>query len=83
MSKNHVTPTRAQRRGGEASREKARTSRDDGGFIVGSEAMAKFNAIEGIRQSSESMKMFAAFERSGASDEERRRAIVDRHTRKG
>ncbi|MDQ6436148.1 hypothetical protein RB623_18985 [Mesorhizobium sp. LHD-90] len=53
-----------------------------GGFKVGPEGMVKLNAIEGIFQSSESRKMFAEFERSGASPEERRRAIVARHARK-
>ena len=66
-------------------REEGRIHRDsnNGRFIVGSEAMAKLNAIEGIRQSPESRKMFAGFERSGASDEERRRAIVARHAKQG
>lgn len=66
-------------------RDNERTYRNshDGRFIIGSEAMGKLNAVEGIRQSPESRKMFAAFERTGASDEERRRAIVAKHAKKG
>lgn len=54
-----------------------------GQFIVGSAGMGKLNAIEGIKQSGESRKMFAEFERSGASAEERRRTIIAKHARKG
>lgn len=54
-----------------------------GRFTVGSEGMSKLNAIEGIKQSHDSRKMFADFERNGVSAEERRRAIVEKHTKKG
>ena len=55
----------------------------NGQFTVGSAGMAKLNAIEGIKQSRDSRKMFAEFERSGASAEERRRTIVAKHSAKG
>lgn len=54
-----------------------------GQFTVGSAGMAKLNAMEGIKQSGESRKMFAEFECSGASPEERRRTIIAKHARKG
>lgn len=45
--------------------------------------MSKLNAVEGITQSASSQAMFADFEHSGKSAEERRRAIVAKHARKG
>ena len=54
-----------------------------GRFTLGAAGMSKLNAIEGIKQSSDSRKMFAEFERNGASAEERRRAIMAKHAKKG
>ena len=72
-------------RGGSAHAAGNWQKRDErsGQFTVGSAGMAKLNSIEGITQSRESQKMFAEFERSGASAEERRRTIIAKHARKG
>ena len=54
-----------------------------GRFVVGRDAMTKLNAMEGIVQSASSRAMFAEFDRRGTPNEERRRAIIAKHSKKG
>ena len=86
MSNKHVTG-RDSKTGQFTEVHKGRDSshrgvyRESGRFTIGAEGMEKLNAVEGIELSQSSRKMFAEFERTGASAEERRRAIVARHAR--
>lgn len=49
---------------------------------IGLAGFEKISAIEGVRLSPESRRMFAEFDRQGLSADERRKAIVARHARK-
>jgi hypothetical protein len=49
------------------------------GLTLGLLGFAKISAVEGIRLSPASERMFAEFEKRGLSAEERRRAIVEKH----
>jgi len=51
-------------------------------LTLGLAAFAKISAIEGVRLSPESRKMFAEFERKGLSDQQRREAIMTKHAGK-
>jgi hypothetical protein len=90
MSKKHATSRDSKtgqfggqdRSTGDSGNWQKRDERS-GQFTVGSKGMAKLNAIEGVTQSRDSRKMFAEFERSGASPEERRRMIIAKHSARG
>jgi hypothetical protein len=43
---------------------------------------AKISAIEGVRLSSDSRRMFAEFDRKGLDPEQRRKAIAAKHAKK-
>lgn len=47
--------------------------------ILGLHAFKKISAVEGVRLSPESERMFAEFDRQGLSAEERRLAIIEKH----
>jgi hypothetical protein len=86
--RNSRTGQFIEKRGGEPmppTEKRGFLIRDSGSgqFTIGSAGMSKLNAIEGITQSGDSRKMFADFERRGASAEDRRREIVAKHARKG
>ena len=49
------------------------------GLTFGLEGFALISAVEGIKLSSESLEMFAEFDRLGLSNEERRRFILEKH----
>lgn len=55
-----------------------RPARVRGSLTLGRESMARIAAVEGIRLSRESEQVLEHFDRTGASDEERRRAIARR-----
>ncbi|MCX7305975.1 MAG: hypothetical protein NTV73_16830 [Hyphomicrobiales bacterium] len=81
MTKKHVSSSSKTGRKVAASRTTfAQPARR---FTIGTAGMSKLNAVEGITQSASSRAMFADFEHSGKSAEERRRAIVAKHARKG
>jgi hypothetical protein len=54
-----------------------------GRFTVGRKAMERISAVEGIRLSLASRAMFAEFDNLGTDVEQRRRAIVKKHAKKG
>lgn len=54
-----------------------------GKFLAGRETMTKLNEMEGIRQSASSRAMFADFDRKRVPHDERRKAIVAKHSKKG
>jgi hypothetical protein len=51
-------------------------------LTLGLAGFAKISAIEGVRLSSDSRRMFAEFERKGLSAEQRRKAIAAKHAKK-
>lgn len=53
-----------------------------GQYVLGLKSFAKISAVEGIRLSASSKKMFAEFDRRGLSDEQRRQAIAKKHAKK-
>lgn len=53
-----------------------------GEHTIGRSSMIKLNALEGIRQTASSQAMFAEFDRRGISHEERRKAILAKHSKK-
>ena len=50
-------------------------------LTLGLEGFARISAVEGIALTQESQRMFAAFERDGLSNEQRRAAITSKHRR--
>lgn len=60
----------------------AKTSSKPKGFSIGRQGIDKLNQVEGIRQSAESKRMFEEFDRRGMTFEQRRQAIIAKHTRK-
>jgi hypothetical protein len=52
------------------------------GFVLGRERFEKISAVEGIKTSNASRRMFADFERKGLSDEERRAEIFRKHAKR-
>jgi hypothetical protein len=52
------------------------------GLTLGLAGFAKISAVEGIRLSPSSRKMFADFDLRGLSPAERRRAIFEKHAKK-
>jgi len=51
-------------------------------LILGLAGFIKISAIEGVRLSSESRRMFEEFDRKGLTAEQRRRAIAEKHAKK-
>ena len=81
MTKKRVTSSSKTGRSGAASR--AALAQPTRRFTIGSTGMSKLNAVEGITQSASSQAMFADFETSGKSAEQRRRTIITKHAKKG
>jgi hypothetical protein len=68
------------------SRSKSPTTAPDAQsdrFVLGRQGIDKLNAIEGIRLSESSRKMFAEFDRDEASAEQRRHTIEAKHRKLG
>lgn len=55
---------------------------DRSSSAIGRERFEKISAVEGIRTSAATKRMFADFDRKGLTAEERRRAIFEKHTKK-
>ena len=51
-------------------------------LTLGLAGFAKISAIEGVRLSSDSRRMFEEFDRKGLNAEQRRKAIAAKHARK-
>ena len=51
-------------------------------LTLGLAGFANISAIEGVRLSSESRRMFEEFDRRGLTAEQRRRAIAEKHAKK-
>lgn len=51
-------------------------------LTLGLAGFAKISAIEGVRLSSESRRMFEEFDRKGMNAEQRRKAIAAKHAKK-
>lgn len=57
-------------------------SRKGQGFILGRARLEKISAVEGIKTSDATRRMFAEFDRKELTAEERRRAIFEKHAKK-
>jgi hypothetical protein len=53
-----------------------------GGFVLGRARFEKISAVEGIKKSAESRRMFEEFDRQGLTPEQRRKAIFEKYARK-
>lgn len=51
-------------------------------LTLGLAGFAKISAIEGVRLSSDSRRMFEEFDRKGLNPEQRRKAIAAKHSKK-
>lgn len=70
------------RRSGGELMVQGRDGRIRGSLTLGRDSMAKIAAVEGIHLSQESKRTLEDFDRTGASGEERRRAIASRFGKK-
>jgi|SRR5882757_2181064 len=70
------------RRSGGELMVQGRDGRIRGSVTLGRDSMAKIAAVEGIHLSQESKRTLEKFDRTGASGEERRRAIASRFGKK-
>jgi len=52
------------------------------GLVLGLSGFAKISAVEGVTLKSSSGQMFAKFEKQGLTPQQRRKAIVDKHSKK-
>jgi hypothetical protein len=59
------------------------TSQTGSGFVLGRSRFEKISEVEGIKTSQASRRMFAEFDRKGLTPEQRRKAIFEKHTKKG
>lgn len=53
-----------------------------GSFVLGRARFEAISAVEGIRKTAESRRMFDDFDRKGLTAEQRRRAIFEKYARK-
>lgn len=53
-----------------------------GNIVLGRSAFRKISAVEGIKLSKKSEALFAEFDRTGLSAEERRRILLEKHAKK-
>ena len=51
-------------------------------FVLGRARFEKISAVEGIKKSPESRRMFEEFDRQGLTPEQRRKAIFEKYARK-
>lgn len=58
---------------------RAKAASRKGGFVLGRVRFEKISAVEGIKTSAASKRMFAEFDRRGLSDAERRAAILQKY----
>ena len=54
-----------------------------GSFVMTRSAITKLQAVEGIKTSVSSRRMFAELDQKGASAEERRRTVTAKYVKKG
>jgi hypothetical protein len=52
-------------------------------FILGRTRLEKISAVEGIRTNATTRRMFAEFDRKELSPAQRRKAMFEKHARKG
>lgn len=50
--------------------------------VLGRSAFEKISAVEGIKLSRSSERMFSEFDRQGLSAEQRRKALLEKHAKK-
>jgi hypothetical protein len=62
---------------------KSSSTKTSGRFVLGRARLEKISAVEGIRISVATRRMFAEFDREQLSPAERRKAIFEKHARKG
>jgi hypothetical protein len=60
-------------------RSRVSRSATTGRFVIGRDALARFAEVEGIRDTEESRRMFAEFDRLGLSPAQRRQAILKKY----
>lgn len=84
----HPTQAEAVRTAQESVRAKGGELRIQGpngrsraSFTIGRDGFEKISAVEGIKLSRTSRQMFKEFDRKELSAEERRRAIIEKHTK--
>jgi hypothetical protein len=58
-----------------------RTSKQTGHFVLGRDRLEKISAVEGIKTSAATKRMFAEFDRKGLTPAQRRKAIFEKHTK--
>jgi len=58
------------------------SSKKGRGFVLGRARLEKISAVEGIKTSDATRRMFADFDRKELTAEERRRAIFEKHAKK-
>jgi hypothetical protein len=51
-------------------------------FVLGRARFERISAVEGIKKSPESRRMFEEFDRKGLTPEQRRRAIFEKYAKK-
>jgi len=51
-------------------------------IVLGRSTFRKISAVEGVKLSNKSEALFAEFDRTGLSAEERRRILLERHAKK-
>jgi hypothetical protein len=62
---------------------KSPSTKSSGRFVLGRARLEKISAVEGIRTSAATRRMFAEFDRNELSPAQRRKAIFEKHVRKG
>jgi hypothetical protein len=58
------------------------TPQKSSGFVLGRARFEKISAVEGIKTSPASRRMFAEFDRKGLTPEQRRKAIFEKYAKK-
>lgn len=61
------------------SKTRTKVGSGKGGFVLGRVRFEKISAVEGIKTSAASKRMFAEFDRRGLSAAERRAAILQKY----
>lgn len=61
------------------SETRSKTASRKGGFVLGRSRFEKISAVEGIKTSAASRRMFEEFDRKGLSDAQRRAAILRKY----
>ena len=61
---------------------KTPSSSKTGRFVLGRARFEKISAVEGIKKSAESRRMFEEFDRKDLTSEQRRKAVFEKYARK-